>query len=301
MISGEGTSVRLMQHTGYPLDLEHEAEIEACLRIQREKLGRNCLSDLAFSNLYLFRSAHAYRYLPGPYPCIGGVSYDGARHLLPLFDLTSAPHHHICALLENYDCFFPVAGELAALLSPEKFTLSGSPDDADYLYPSENFRSYRGERLRKKRQLMQQLTETAQVHAHALTKDRITDAFAVLSGWMRDKNKAAGEADELSCRDALLLSDRFGFDSSIYYVNGQPAGFLIAQRLSPSVAVMRFAKGIDSHKGIYQYMFHHFCTQRADVEWINFEQDLGLSNFRQTKRSYQPCALLEKVRVKVRL
>ena len=44
-------------------------------------------------------------------------------------------------------------------------------------------------------------------------------------------------------------------------------------------------------------MFQHFCTAMPEVQWLNFEQDLGLANFRRTKLSYQPSALIPKFRV----
>jgi hypothetical protein len=301
-MSADGSDALPMEPSpaGHSLDLGHEAEIDRRLAALRHRLGKRCLSDLAFSNMYLFRAAHAYRYLPGKFPCVAGTTYDGVRHLLPLFDLAAAPRHVLLALLEGYDCFFPVAHEIAERLDPDLFTLAASADDADYLYPADNFRAYGGELLRKKRNLMQQLLATARVEAYPLAGERMKDALTVLERWMRDKGKMAGEADELACRDALRLSDRFGFDSTIYYAGGEPIGFLIAQRLSDSVAVMRFAKGVDARKGIYQYMFHYYCIAAKDVEWINFEQDLGFSNFRQTKKSYQPCAMLDKFRVVIR-
>lgn len=144
---------------------------------------------------------------------------------------------------------------------------------------------------------MQQLLHEHEVQAHSLTPVRLDDALVVLAQWMADKEKGEGEADEAACREALQCSQRFGFESAVYYAQGQPIGFLIAQSLALTVAAMRFAKGIASRKGIYQYMFHHYCVSHADLAWVNFEQDLGLANFRQTKRSYQPCALLNKFRV----
>jgi hypothetical protein len=285
---------------GEALDIAHEAEIDALLARLRAGSGDACLSDFAFSNLYLFRRAHAYRYLPGRYPCVAGLTYDGVRHLFPLFDLAAAPLPALRERLEGYDCFFPVAERAAQRLSPEQFMLAASPDDADYLYPAENFRSYRGELLRKKRQLMQQLLDSAEVRAYPLTPARIEDASAVHACWLRDKGKAQGEADDAACRDALQLFERFGLDGMVYYARGEAIGFLLAQRLAPSLAVMRFAKGVDAYKGIYQYMFHQYCVARPDIAWINFEQDLGLSNFRQTKRSYQPAAMLAKYRVRMR-
>jgi hypothetical protein len=285
---------------GVPLSLEHQAEIDALLAPLRAGPGRDCLSDLAFSNLYLFRHAHDYRYLPGPYPCVAGLTYDGVRHLMPLFDLSRAPPHAVGQMLDHADCFYPVTAATALRLDTDRYQLSSSDDDADYLYPADNFRFYRGALLRKKRNLMRQLLGATPVRAQPVSAACMDDALAVLAEWMRDKGKGAGQADEAACREALLLSERLGLDGTLYHAGDRPIGFLLAQPLARDMAVMRFAKGVDAYKGIYQYMFHHYCTRAAGIAWINFEQDLGLPNFRQTKRSYQPAALLCKFRVRLR-
>ena len=76
---------------------------------------------------------------------------------------------------------------------------------------------------------------------------------------------------------------------------------LFRSEIQPAVFVVRFAKGLDAFKGLYQYMFHHFCSHIGrPLEWLNFEQDLGQVNFRRTKLSYQPSALLGKFRVRLR-
>lgn len=285
---------------GVALSLEHQGAIDRLLAPLRAGLGRDCLSDLAFSNLYLFRHAHAYRYLPGPFPCVAGVTYDGVRHLLPLFDLARAPADAVAALLGDGDCFFPIAAGTAARLDSRVYLSVQCEADADYLYPAENFRAYRGQLLRKKRGLMAQLLQSAPVQAQPLTPACLPDALDVLARWMRDKGKTPGEADELACREALMLADRFCLDGTVYYADREAIGFLLAQRMADGTAVMRFAKGVDARKGIYQYMFHHYCMQAAGLEWLNFEQDMGLPNFRRTKRSYQPAAMLAKHRVSLR-
>ncbi|NEX63701.1 phosphatidylglycerol lysyltransferase domain-containing protein [Noviherbaspirillum galbum] len=285
---------------GSALELSHRQEIDARLAPLRESLGKDCLSEFAFPNLYLFRQAHDYRFLPGRWPCVAGLTYDGARHLMPLFDLAEAPLQVLRDLLQGYDCFYPVPAATARRLDPALFQVTQFDADADYLYAAENFRSYRGEVLRKKRQLMQQLLRQHQVTHAPLDASRIDDARMLLSGWMRDKDKGAGEADESSCHEALQLAGHFGFDASIYYADGAPAGFIIAEHLNAGTAAMRFAKGSDRYKGIYQHMFHDFAMRAKELAWINFEQDLGLPNFRQTKRSYQPAELLQKCRVALR-
>lgn len=285
---------------GEPLAPGHAAAIEAALAPRRAQLGRACLSDYAFSNLYLFRAAHAYRYLPGPWPCVAGLTYDGTRHLLPLFDLAAAPDEVLRGLLAQADCFFPVDAATARALQARPVEIEACEADADYLYPADNFRHYRGELLRKKRQLMQQLLRRHEVTSEPLAATGRAAAQALLRTWMQDKGKAQGEADEAPCLEALELLDRFGLEGRLYFADGAPAGFLIAQRLNDEVAVMRFSKGSDAYKGIYQYMFHDHAMRHPELAWLNFEQDLGLPNFRQTKRSYAPAALLTKYRVRCR-
>jgi len=126
------------------------------------------------------------------------------------------------------------------------------------------------------------------------------DARQVLEAWMTAKGKQPGEADEQACLEALALCGALGLHGFLYRIAGRPVGFVLAQLIRPGVSVMRFAKGMDAFKGLYQHMFQHYCQAMPQVAWLNFEQDLGLANFRRTKLSYKPAALLSKVRVTLR-
>lgn len=289
-----------MQLEEWPLTLALYDEVEACMRTLRSAYGTQTPSEYAFSNLYLFRQAHDYRYRRGSLPCIAGTTYDGVRHVLPLFDPRERTTTELAHMLGAHACLYPVPEAVLPAFDPDRFQWTASEDDADYFYPAANFRAYRGQLLHKKKNLMQQLLSTHQIDARALADDTLHDARAVLAAWMHDKDKRAGDTDDGACMEALQLHACFRMDGLVYYDGAKPVGFLIAQELTPTVAVMRFAKGCDSHKGIYQYMFHHYCSSRPRLEWINFEQDLGLANFRQTKRSYQPSSMLRKYRVSLR-
>ncbi len=113
----------------------------------------------------------------------------------------------------------------------------------------------------------------------------------------RAKGRQPGEADDAACNEALTLSGVLGLHGFLHLIEGKPVGFVMAQRIRQGVVVMRFAKGLDVYKGIYQHMFHHYGKAVPDVQWLNFEQDMGLANFRRTKMSYRPVALLTKHRV----
>jgi len=240
---------------------------------------------------------HRWRLHDGPWPCIGGVGYDGQPQAIPLFDVREAPAPVLHALLTRHGCLSPLTEREAAAIDRSSFALTCSRDDADYLYPGAQFRHYRGA-LHKKRNLMAQLRSRHAIGVEpyaALLQDA---ALAVLEGWMREKGKQPGEADDAPCREALAFAPHLGLEGFLYRADGEAAGFLLAEQVQRGVWVVRFAKGLARWKGMSQFMFHHFAADTTrTVEWLNFEQDLGLPSFRQTKLSYRPAALLPKWRL----
>jgi uncharacterized protein len=287
---------------GEPLSLAHRGEVEPLLerRWSADDLPAAVLSDPWFANLYLFRAVHGWRLLRGEYPCIAGGAYDGTRLLIPLFRLQDAPIDALRELLRGHDAFGPLSDAQVARLDPSVFESRSSRDDADYLYPAENFLHYRGTLLNKKRNLVKQLLAAHRVEAVPYVEDLAGEAREVLDGWLQAKHKPPGATDDTACIEALALTGTLGLQGFLYRVDGRAAGFVLGQRIRPGVYVMRFAKGDSACNGIYQHMFQHFCQAVPDVRWLNFEQDLGLANFRQTKLSYQPGALLVKHRVTLR-
>lgn len=287
---------------GEPLTEAHRAELEPLLQARLAAAGapEDTPSDATFSNLLLFRDAHDWRLLRGPWPCIAGHAYDGVRLLLPLFDLREAPLAALRARLQGHEAFGPLAEAECARLDPALFAAEASRDDADYLYAAEAFRHYRGTLLQKKANLVRQLLAAHRVDAEPYHEGLADDAIGVLRGWMDDKHKAPGETDDGPCGRALREAGALGLEGTLYRIGGRAAGFVLAERLREGVMVMRFAKALDAYKGLYQHMFQRFCIERPALAWLNFEQDLGQANFRQTKLSYQPARLVPKVRVRLR-
>lgn len=281
----------------HDLNRAHGSRVGGLVREVAAGMGEQCLSEYSFANLWLFRREHRYRLVDGIWPYISGITYDGVSHAMPLFPLDDAPSEVIDDILIFHDCLYPLSLAQARLLDSSRYQSEARREDADYLYPAEHFRHYRGALLSKKRNLMKQLLREHHVRAEPYGPAWHDAARAVLSCWMQDKGKPEGTADETPCLEALVAAGELGLEGFVYIVDGQPGGFVLAEALQSGVYVMRFAKSLNQYKGLAQYMFHHFCQERSEVQWLNFEQDLGLPNFRQTKRSYQPTALLQKFRV----
>jgi len=284
-----------------PLSLAHTATLAPLLAARVHGMGERAPADLSFANIWLFRRVHEYHVLQGLWPAIAGRSYDGGHYLMPLFALASAPRSLLRTLLDGRDGFFPVTERDAAALDPRHFFIESQRDDADYLYDADNFRYYRGALLNKKRNLMRQCLASHQLRHAAYTPALQRDALEVLRGWMADKQLPDGSADELPCREALELAPQLGLQGFLTWVDDRPGGFVLTEELQPGVFVVRFAKARVHFKGITQAMFNHLVTKGSPtIRWLNFEQDLGSPNFRRTKQSYEPQALLPKLRVRLR-
>jgi len=293
-----------LTEAGQPLTLALQAPIEAALTRLRSGRGAQCLSEWSFSNLYLFREAHAYRYLPGggDWPAISGRSYDGARHLMPLFEPAQAPPEVLQALLQGHDHLYPVTRDQAEALGAGRFAVTESRDDADYLYTAAAFADYAGRALAAKRNQLRQFLAACQPSARPFDASLAGAAREVLAGWMAQKGKASGQADEAACLEAFAHARDFGLEGFMHFDGTRPIGVVLGQRLEQGVYAIRFAKGLDSHAGIYPYMFQHFCRAfeahfQQPVRWLNFEQDMGIAGFRRSKMSYRPASLLSKLRL----
>jgi hypothetical protein len=71
----------------------------------------------------------------------------------------------------------------------------------------------------------------------------------------------------------------------------------LAKSLGESDCIIHFAKGLNESRGIYPYMFNHFAnSQRGRYLRYNFEQDLGIANFKKNKLSFDPDYLFHKHR-----
>jgi len=284
------------------LGLEHRDCIEAALEPLRRSLAERALSELTFANLYLFRAVHDYRFMAGDYPCVSGRGYDGAAYLIPLFDLAAVPAGALGEILLPGECFHPVAAEVLTRLDRSVLQIETSRDDSDYLYAAAQFVDYRAASLRGQRGAALKLRSGHRISRGAICEHGPQAALGVLEQWCNEKNLPADGADAVACREALVPPAGLpALPGEIYYLDGQPAGFLLTEPINPDVRVVRFAKGLRAFAGIYPLMFQELCRHHEPpARWLNFECDLGKPNFRRAKLSYAPAQLLSKYRVSPR-
>jgi uncharacterized protein len=255
-----------------------------------QRLGPR-LSEHTFANLYLFRAVHQYRLRYVPVPHILGLTYDRARHAMPLVpcDATTA-----LQLLETVDCIYPLAGAFEEVGS--RFKVDANEDDSDYLYDARRLAVLEGYRLRSKRRQASSFASSARPSIRTLDRECLQQAHSVLDLWSAQVAPLHRETDAASCREALDCLDALGMGGMLVTAAGRACAFLLFSQLSEDTVVVHFAKGDRELEGVYPYLFSQFAAN-AGVPWLNFEQDLGKIGLRRAKQALDPVRKLPKFRL----
>ena len=220
--------------------------------------------------------------------------------------LPSMPSASEIEMLEK-DGFKPVLiGEsiLKAFLqnAPEKAGLFATDrDNADYVYLKTDLAELKGKQFHKKKnhELPAYGKGTPNSpEVELLTAQNVNDAEAVLEAWQKEHLDI--QSDYGTAKAALQLVGEAPFFGIIVYVESKPVGFALGETLcGGETFCTHFEKGIESYKGIYQYLNQMTAARLGDgIQFINREQDLGDEGLRQSKITYRPCKFIEKYKLK---
>jgi hypothetical protein len=276
------------------LSFHHKEKLHA-----RLKAIPTFLSEYSFANLYLFRKAHDLHLVSDNQDLwITGKTYNDHSFVMPTQDIRSQSIDSLLKFAHNYDFIFPIPEEWLSAFDPTQVSIEFNEGDSDYIYATEKVATFKGPKMHGKKNLLNQFLSLYTPDAKPLTKERMADARDVLDGWQADMAEPKSENDHDACLEAFELCDELVLCGGIYYVNQEPAGFIIGEEFNQTMFTLHFAKGKRKFKGIYQYMFNHFTKMLPhQYTYLNLEQDLGKLALKIAKSSYHPDQMLKKYRV----
>ncbi|MCX7991535.1 MAG: phosphatidylglycerol lysyltransferase domain-containing protein [Proteobacteria bacterium] len=276
-----------------PLNLSHK-------ELLYDKLRNidTMISEYSFANLYLFRKVHQYKVITDKEIFIEGVTYDGYKYLMPTKPIDKIDSDYLKEISKDYSFIFPVDEKwVENLINLKKDFREG---DSDYIYLKEKIKTYPGKSLHNKKNLLNFFLREYKAESKALIAERMDDAKYILEEWQKESGQPKEETDYYSLTEAFDLYDELVICGIIYYVNNEPAGFVIGEERGLNMFLLHFAKGLTKYKGIYQYIFHSFAEVLPDrYTYLNFEQDLDKENLRISKQSYHPEFMVKKLRVSI--
>lgn len=277
-----------------PLALEHRAALHPLLCTHESGI-----SEYSFANLYLFRGTYQYQVtkIDGEYALHG---LEGGAHfwIFPQGLPKMARLRELCSNGEMVKCI--AASERAAserAASELGYQLVGSRADFDYLYLRENLASLRGRKFHKKRNLVNNFTQTHLHELRPLGADEVAPALRILEEWHKAHE---GDGDDYhAAKEALERLGELQLCGYILYAEGRAVAFALGEGLARHrMHVIHFEKGIAGYTGVYQYINMAYATALPHhYEYINREQDMGDAGLRQAKMTYRPDGFVEKYRL----
>ncbi|MBF0483348.1 MAG: DUF2156 domain-containing protein [Candidatus Omnitrophica bacterium] len=280
----------------FKISLEHQQLLN-----ERFKRIPIFLSEYTFASIYLFRDMYKYELLAlGDKYLIRGQTQEGQKFIMPTENLSGVDISYLLEAAKDIDFIYPIPKEWTEIFTSSGAEISFNKNDSDYVFKVERLSTYKGQKLHSKKNLLNQFLAAYKVQALPLIKERMADAFNILDAWQADMGEEKNKTDYFNCREALELYDDLVLCGGIYYVNNEPAGFLLGEELNSTMFCLHFAKGKRKFKGLYQYMFNQFANILPQkYEWINLEQDMGILALKTAKASYDPDVMVEKFRVKI--
>ncbi len=257
------------------------------------------ISDYTFANVYLFRNVSRYQILTkdcGTF--ISAYNRQNQNYIMPLSNPETCSPDTLRHLLNNGNFFFPIPEEWLSFFPENEFCISFDNSESDYIYLTENMASFSGKQYTRHRNHLNQFLGAYHPLSQALDAGNVQDAMTILQRWQDESIVATGKTDFAVCTEALQKFSELAQWGTIYYINSNPAGFIIGEALNDDTFCLHFAKASKSYHGIYEFMFNDTARQlQSRYHYLNLEEDMGNKNLRKTKSSYGPERILKKYRV----
>ena len=95
--------------------------------------------------------------------------------------------------------------------------------------------------------------------------------------------------------------EKFNSRGGVICIEDKIVAYSFGEKLNKNTFVVHFEKGDPKYAGVYQTINKLFVENEVSSKfnYINREQDLGISGIRKAKLSYSPVQLIKKFNIKV--
>jgi len=282
-----------------PLELEHRSLVMDWLRRYPP-----AVSDLTFTNLFVWRRSHPIRLLAtdAALLVLAGTVEEGRLCVGgPLGEMAASD---VITLMQDVAPAAPFLGfervPEGALPQLRAAGLEPAADreNCDYVYRRQDLATLKGRRLHSKRNLVKRCLSRHQCSIEPMTPENMGEVVEMQDRWClaHDWGADPGLCHECAAiRELLGHYEELGVTGAAVRVDGRVEAFTVGEQLAPGTAVIHFEKAMPAIEGLYQVVNQWFCRDYlADFEFVNREQDLGISGLRKAKQSYQPHHMVRK-------
>ncbi|MDR1379437.1 MAG: phosphatidylglycerol lysyltransferase domain-containing protein [Synergistaceae bacterium] len=170
----------------------------------------------------------------------------------------------------------------------------------EYLYSCEKMVSLSGNKMHKKKNLLNQFQKLYNYTYSPICFKcigAIRDMQQEWCEWRGCEESPGLVAENIAIARVLDQWENLpGILGGSLSIEGKTIAYTVAEDLGNGTVVIHFEKGLDSYKGVYQAINQMFLAHTSGFDTVNREQDMGSPGIRQAKESYNPIGFLKKYR-----
>ena len=181
--------------------------------------------------------------------------------------------------------------ETIKFIDKTKFQIEEDIDNFDYILPIQNLSTYAGKKLGPKRNFVNRFIKNNNISTHLLniSDNKIKNEInKICSKWaLENEHKAIMRVFERNKADLIAIG---------IYIGSDLIAFTINEVLNDKYGILHFEKGdTETYIGIFPFLMQETAKVLLNkkIQLLNYEQDLGITGLRQSKKSYYPAQYLK--------
>lgn len=175
--------------------------------------------------------------------------------------------------------------------------IKSNPDYYDYIYNADDLINLRGKKYHSKRNHISNFKKQPWEYK-VLTHDLFDDCIEFITKSYNHKNDPddfSSIVEQYAINTFFNNFEYMNLKGGVLYQNNNIVGVTIGEKINSDTLVVHIEKASASVNGAYPTICNEFAKANAyDLKYINREEDLGIEGLRKSKRSYNPCFMLEK-------
>lgn len=188
------------------------------------------------------------------------------------------------------------------LVHSPKFVAELDRDNSDYVYLASDLIDLPGRKFDAKRNFINKF-ESERSHEYLqMTHQTAQECMDFADYWCEEKSCETVEGmrkEHCAVYQILANFDALRLRGGAIRVDGAIVAFSLGELLNPRTLVVHVEKADPRIGGLYQVINNEFSRHEArSLEYVNREQDLGVSGLRKAKESYHPVRMVEAFTIK---
>lgn len=285
-----------------PFQISDKSLFERHLR-QSGRIGEH-----AFANLFCWQHAYGSQWAECEDRLIVRTRAEGMDSCSKYIILPDIRTPHLSHILKMIEEDAEQSPYVIAQMSPEEaeelqqmfqdhFLWNVPRSSMDYIYPVEQFKTFKGRKLAAKRNHVNKFKSLYDYHYETLDTSHFEECLRLEQQWRSGQSDPTGQllAEEQVIRTAFEHYHELDCIGGALFVGDTLVAFTYGTPLNHDIFDIHIEKGDTCFEGVFPMISQQFALHLPEqYRLLNREEDLGLPGLRKSKLSYNPCRLEQK-------